>query len=169
MSESSNVTLSAGQGRSFQFRASARSLTPRLLSGLGLALGVFVGCVLLYSGIQHLGNTFSLLASVLQYQIVPPWLARMVAVGLPFVQIVIGVSLIGQAWVKPGLLAACGLFALFALAQCLALGRGLEIPCGCFGTTRYEPVGAWTMARTLGLLALAALTLAISMRKGEQP
>ena len=53
------------------------------------------------------------------------------------------------------------LLALFVVAQCQALGRGLEIPCGCFGTSKYEPVDAWTIARTVGLLGIAVLALAV--------
>ena len=52
------------------------------------------------------------------------------------------------------------LLALFVVAQCQALGRGLEIPCGCFGTSKYEPVDAWTIFRTVGLLGIAVLALA---------
>ena len=83
----------------------------------------------------------------------PRWVVGL----LPWVELGLGALLlarVGGRWTA-GL--ACGLLALFTVAVALQLRFGEPAPCGCFGETSTEPVGADTLVRNVVLTAAAAL------------
>jgi hypothetical protein len=47
----------------------------------------------------------------------------------------------------------------FTLVLVLALLRGVEAPCACFGSMSSRPVTWWSVARNVLLMALAAVSL----------
>jgi hypothetical protein len=92
----------------------------------------------------------------------PGWLAPL----LPWVALVLGAFLatgVGHPWTA---VAAAGLLVAFSAAVALRLARGQAVPCGCFGETSPEPVGADTLVRNGALLAVAGLAVATGGRPG---
>lgn len=92
----------------------------------------------------------------------PGWLVPV----LPWMELVVGGLLaagVGHPWTA---LAAGGLIAGFTAAVALRLARGEAVPCGCFGETSPQPVGADTLVRNGVLLALAAAAAATGGRPG---
>ncbi|HVM06669.1 MAG TPA: MauE/DoxX family redox-associated membrane protein [Acidimicrobiales bacterium] len=92
----------------------------------------------------------------------PGWLAPL----LPWVELVLGAFLatgVGHPWTA---VAAAGLLVAFSAAVALRLARGQAVPCGCFGETSPEPVGADTLVRNGALLAVAGLAVATGGRPG---
>ncbi|MGH9282530.1 MAG: MauE/DoxX family redox-associated membrane protein, partial [Acidimicrobiales bacterium] len=86
----------------------------------------------------------------------PGW----VALVLPWVELILGGLLaagVGLPWTALG---AAGLVGGFTAAVALRVAGGRAVPCGCFGETSPEPVGADTLIRNLVLLALAGATVA---------
>ncbi|HWE31672.1 MAG TPA: MauE/DoxX family redox-associated membrane protein, partial [Polyangia bacterium] len=59
-------------------------------------------------------------------------------------------------WRRAASLAAMGLLVMFTVAIIHVVRAGINVDCGCFGGNT-GPVTAWTGARDLALLALAAL------------
>ena len=92
----------------------------------------------------------------------PGWLVPL----LPWVELVLGALLatgVGHPWTAVG---AAGLLVAFTAAVALRLARGQAVPCGCFGETSPEPVGADTLVRNGALLAVAGLAVATGGRPG---
>ena len=92
----------------------------------------------------------------------PRWLVPV----LPWLELALGGLLaagVGHPWAA---LAAGALVAGFTAAVGLRLARGEAVPCGCFGETSPEPVGADTLARNGVLLALAGAAAATGGRPG---
>jgi hypothetical protein len=61
---------------------------------------------------------------------------------------------VGGRWTAA---AAAALLAVFTVAVALRLRTVERVPCGCFGETSPEPVGADTLVRNLVLTAMAAV------------
>jgi hypothetical protein len=59
---------------------------------------------------------------------------------------------------RPGMIAACGLFALFGTAVLVALVRGRKVACNCFGGGG-QPLSALDLIRNLVLIGACALFL----------
>jgi len=104
-------------------------------------------------------------ASVLKLIAGPAWLkqaadmgvSRLVAQAVPFVEIVVGVPLAAQLLKPWPAIAALALLAVFTVVIVQRLRDHSRPPCGCFGSKSKRPLGAYHVARNLGLLAAAVV------------
>lgn len=127
---------------------------------LGLAL------ILLRSAFAHLGNPYYFLSTVYSYQQTGIELGKGVAAILPFLQMTVAVCLLLRWWLGPAYLMAALMFTIFFGAQVLALRKGLDLSCGCFGAADSLHVGAKTLASTgaFGALSIIAWFLRPTQR-----
>src|SRR5262249_11285082 len=88
----------------------------------------------LYAGLSKIGDPGRFLVAVKAYQVLPDWLARAVAYGLPALEI--GVGLLLLAGLATRLAAAVSATLLVGVMAGGVSGpaRGLSIDCGCFGS-----------------------------------
>ena len=124
---------------------------------IGLAARVVVGGLFVVAGALKLGDPTAFATEIANYHFVPelaPWLA----VTLPATEIVVGAALLAApaGWRRAASLAAMGLLIMFTVAIVHVVRAGINVDCGCFGGNT-GPVTAWTAARDVALLALAAL------------
>jgi putative oxidoreductase len=93
-----------------------------------------------------------------------PELAPYIAIGLPFVEIAVGLAVIvpSDPWRRAGAAAASTLLVVFTVAVASAVARGMDVSCGCFGASS-DKVSYATIARDLALVA-AAVALVIFPR-----
>jgi uncharacterized membrane protein YphA (DoxX/SURF4 family) len=119
----------------------------------GWLAGAALGVVLLVSGIaKRVDRRWPTAASALG---APSWAVA----PLPWVEIALGALLVsGLARPLPAVAAAL-LLLLFTVLVVVNLVRGRRPPCACFGTRSREPINELTVARNLGLLALAVVAI----------
>jgi len=136
----------------------ARS-SPRLLDVVGTVVRLGLAAVWLFSGGIKAADPAQTYVSVAAYRVLPPDLVGVVAAGLPFLELALGVLLlVGVGTRLVGVVSAL-LLLVFIAGIVQAWARGLSIDCGCFGgggdiapeETRYPQ----ELARDLGFLALA--------------
>jgi len=118
-----------------------------------------LGLVFLVAGVLKLVHPGDFLVELAAYRVpFPGMFLRLVAVSLPWLEIICGVCLVLDRWpesVRPLVTALCLVFVVM-LGQ--AVVRGLDLQCGCFG--RFGP--AWlerpdvALVRALLLLAVSA-------------
>ena len=127
---------------------------------LASAARVGLAAVWLYAGLAKVADPAQFLVGVNAYQLLPDWLARATAYGLPFVEIGIGLLLLAGLATRLAAVLSGLLLVTFVIGVISAAARGLSIDCGCFGgggqvaagQTRY----AQEIGRDAGLLVLAA-------------
>lgn len=129
----------------------------RAMSWIALAARIVVGGLFVLAGALKLGDPTLFATEIANYRFMPelaPWLA----VTLPATEIVVGATLLAapSPWRRAASLAAMGLLVMFIVAIVHVVRAGINVDCGCFGGNT-GPVTAWTAARDLALLALAAL------------
>ena len=90
---------------------------------------------------------------VANYQMLPHALTHLVAITLPWIEVVAGVLLLLGVWVRPSALIIGGLIVVFLIGITQALARGLDIHCGCFGTAGGRKVGVTALAEDVSFLA----------------
>ena len=73
---------------------------------------------------------------------------------LPWLELCSGVLLVTGLWLRASAGIATALFGVFTLAVLSALLRGLDISCGCFGTS--SPLSVSLPTLTLDVLGLGA-------------
>ena len=120
-------------------------------------LRLLLGAVFIYAAYTKLRQSWLLFAlSIDSYQLLPEWAVFGLARTLPWLELALGVLLIGGLWLRYLSIAAAGILALFFTVMVVSYLRGAGIDCGCFGVG--EPLSLKTLARD-GVLLAAALGL----------
>lgn len=105
----------------------------RLLDVVGLLARLLLGGVLVYAGAVKVGHPLTAERAVQAYEILPMDLAGWIGLGLPFVEIVLGVLLVLGLFTRPVAVISTLLMLAFIAGIAQAWARGLTIDCGCFG------------------------------------
>ncbi len=129
----------------------------RLFSAFVLIVRLGLGCMFLWSSLPKIRQPYDFLSSVYNYEIAGPSLGMLVAITLPWVELLVGVCLVGGIFVGGALLVSIGMAAMFTFTLAFALYHGLEISCGCFSTSNIENISYATLIRACVILLLSAL------------
>jgi uncharacterized membrane protein YphA (DoxX/SURF4 family) len=129
-------------------------------------LALALGCVFVYGSLDKIANPGDFARIVYHYQIVgpsaalPPLVPNLVAVTLPWIELVVGILLIVGLLRHEAAAIAAVLLLVFVAAVGSALWRGIDIEnCGCFTVTgEGRKAGVRLIVADLALLA-AAVTL----------
>ena len=129
-----------------------------------IAARLVVAAVFVVAGALKLRDPLGFANDVANYQLMPA-LAPLLAATLPALEIVVGLALLalGAPWRRAAALCAAAMMAMFAVAAGSAYARGLDVACGCFGSTG-GAVGWTTVVRDLALLGAALLVVALERR-----
>lgn len=130
-------------------------------------LGVALGGVFFYAGVQKHYHNWDFAEAVLAYQLAPMWLAGLVAAVLPWVELIAGGLLIMGLKRRSCLLLIALLAAVFLVVLVVTMARGLKIDCGC-GLFFQRQVGLAAIAENLALLAGALGLYRWELKSSEQ-
>lgn len=121
-----------------------------------------LGGVFLVSGGTKVFDPGGLAASIRTYELgLPEWFVTVSAYSLPYLEVMLGLYLIVGLFTRASAWATNALMLLFTVALLQGALRGLQIDCGCFGSSA-EQSNLWLDAlRDVGLLALG-LQVALS-------
>jgi uncharacterized membrane protein YphA (DoxX/SURF4 family) len=137
----------------------------RVQEALRLCGRLALAGVLLYAGLVKVGDPTAFAQDIANYRILPPALVAPAAALLPGIEMVVGLALLAGIWLRSAAVASAALLGVFTVALGSALGRGIDVACGCFGHGE-TPATWWTFGRDLLLfgtsvaLAFAAEPLA---------
>lgn len=99
---------------------------------VGLVVRLILGCIFIYASFDKIQNPASFAEIIYNYRILPAWTINVLAITLPWLEIIIGCFLIlGIARTGSSFLLS-GILVVFIIALALAILRGLDINCGCF-------------------------------------
>ena len=105
----------------------------RVLDVVGLVVRLFLGVVLVFAGIVKVGRPLTAERAVQAYDLFPLEVAKWIGLGLPFVEIALGLLLLLGLFTRAAAIAATVLMVVFIIGISQAWARGLTIDCGCFG------------------------------------
>ena len=122
-----------------------------------------LGIVFVASSIPKLSFPLEFLSSVYGYELVGPETGVLVAILLPWLELVVGMLLILDVFSFEAAALATVMLLVFLSAQGYAIMSGLNIGCGCFASS--ETIGSSTLLRTSALFTLAILLLVLESRE----
>jgi len=96
---------------------------------------LFLGGIFVYASYDKLLHPVPFAEIVYNYQILPDPLVNLVALLLPWIELLAGLSLILGVWLPGALLISNLLLLVFFSTLVFNLARGLDIDCGCFTTS----------------------------------
>ncbi len=119
-----------------------------------IVMRIAIGGIFIVSSITKLRQPYDFLASVYSYELVGPQIGVMVAITLPWLELFVGLSLVGEILVRGALLASIGMYMMFTFVLASAIWRGLSISCGCFNPSDVNIISYWTFVRAAFLLLM---------------
>ncbi len=138
-----------------------------------LALRLLLGGFFVYASVDKIWSPAAFARVVYQWQVTGPLLSNVVAVTLPWVELVAGVLLVLGAWKRESALVIALLLCVFLGAAGSVLARGIDVEnCGCTSLAKSEAttsgwppswargVGWFLVTRDLVMLAAALLLAA---------
>jgi len=116
---------------------------------------ILLGVIFVLSSIPKIKQPYDFLASVYNYEIVGPKLGMFAAMAMPWLELFVGICLVGGLFLSGAFLAAMAMGAMFVYVIISALYQGLEISCGCFGASSTDIINYTTLIRAGFVLVLA--------------
>lgn len=123
------------------------------------AAQVAIGLVFLAAALAKIGDTTYFAQQVHNYRLVPLWSEHLLAMTMPWIELVAGLALVIGPHRRAGALVVLVFMAVFTVAVGAAWARGLDFHCGCFGKAGAGMIGARKFFENVGLTLLAAIAL----------
>lgn len=118
-----------------------------------LLFRVYVGGVFVYASMNKISYTGEFAETIASYQIVPYWAVNLMAVWLPWLELLCGILLAVGFRVRAMAMTIALLLCVFCLAIAINLVRGTPIGCGCFSSLE-DDMSLMTLVRDLVWLAM---------------
>jgi uncharacterized membrane protein YphA (DoxX/SURF4 family) len=127
------------------------------------ACRIGVGLVMLAAALGKIGDPGAFSSQIHHFHLTPVGAENLIAVLLPWVELVVGLSLALGLQARSGAWLGFAMMIVFTIAVGSALARGLNIECGCFGTASSSRVGGMKIAENL-VLTGASLVASLRLR-----
>lgn len=129
---------------------------------------LLLGAIFVYAGVLKGLDVEAFAGRVAAYEILPYTWNYIIATILPFVEMIVGVHLLANRWVRAAAVVVGGLCLTFIGLLLSVQLRGLQIECGCFGpedtSTPLQAIG-----RNLLLLAMAHFVFHLCNHYASKP
>jgi uncharacterized membrane protein YphA (DoxX/SURF4 family) len=123
-------------------------------------LGVVMGGIFLYAAGSKLVDPRPLVTIIWGYRILPAGPINLLAIYMPWVELLAGASLLSGYTRRAAALLASGLLTMFIVALGINAVRGVNVACGCFSASAEDVSNAWLLVlRDLPMLAAALVLL----------
>ncbi len=144
---------------------------------LTIRVQLALGALFVIAAVPKIIDPPSFAHMIYNYRIVPGRLINLMALTMPWVELIAGLALIIGVWRRPALLLITAMLIVFITAIGINLGRGNAIDCGCFnvadaGKTYEQRISDMKLDiwRDLGMLLMCAqLWYAHKKSGGPQP
>lgn len=93
-----------------------------------------IGFIFIYAAIPKILRPDEFADGINNYRILPYFLVNLLAIGLPYVELLFGIFLFLGKRVKAASFGTTLLMIVFIIAVLSAWIRGIDITCGCFGS-----------------------------------
>jgi len=141
--------------------ATRRFLDWRGHSWLGLAARLYLGWVFLMACVHKVAHPEIFALDIAAYDFLPTELVNLLAIILPWVELVTGVMIVVGFRARAAALLMLLMLISFIIPLASALSRGLDLSCGCFapGVGESDPISGWTLVRDGGWVLLCLYVL----------
>ena len=124
-----------------------------------LVARLILGAVFIYASLDKIAHPAEFAKAIGNYHVVPFGLENLMALALPWLELIAGVCLIVGVMLDGATLMVVIMNIVFIFAISQALARGISIECGCFSVSPEsgDSIGIQTILRDIGYLMLAAV------------
>jgi len=132
-----------------------------------LLLKWLVAALFIFAGISKILNPDNFARDIDNYRLLPYLLVTLMAIILPWLEVLCGIFVIVGRWQKGAAFALLVLAFMFLIAISSAFARGLDITCGCFSMTiEGTKIGYTRLIEDIILFGLIILINIKELREG---
>lgn len=129
---------------------------------------IFLGFMFIYASLDKIANPVEFAKQVGYYKVLPFGLENMLAIVLPYTELIVGICLIAGLMVDGAALLSIIMMLVFILVISQAMLRGIDITCGCFKVSAdSEQLGLHNIIRNIVFLVMSFIVLNRQERKLE--
>ncbi|MCX6141553.1 MAG: DoxX family protein [Candidatus Kapabacteria bacterium] len=121
---------------------------------IGFGLRIFIGGYFLYAAVPKIIEPLAFATSIEHYGLMPLWMVNAYALVIPWLELLVGGSLVAGYRVRTSSALAGIMLVMFTAAVAWAVLWNLKIDCGCFGDGASEVVSWMKVAKNVGLIAM---------------
>ena len=114
--------------------------------------------IFFYAGIEKIINPGDFAVVIYNYKLLPDCAINLSAIFLPWLEVLIAISLVSGILKRGASVISALLFLTFATALTINLVRGLDISCGCFGASSGN-ISWFYPVRDLSLFCMSVFVL----------
>jgi uncharacterized membrane protein YphA (DoxX/SURF4 family) len=122
---------------------------------LGLLLRIYIGAIFITASMYKINYPGEFAETIASYQIVPFWGVHLMALFMPWIELICGLMLVLGLRTRAAGVLAGAMLVVFCVAIVATLARGIPIGCGCF-TSVEDPLSWKSLLRDLLWLAMTA-------------
>ena len=135
---------------------------------LVLICRIFLGFLFIYASLEKILQPEEFAKQVGYYKALPFGLENLLAIVLPWTELIVGICLLAGLFVDGAALLSIIMMLVFILAISQAMLRGIDITCGCFKVNAdSEKLGLHTIIRDIIFLIMSFMVLNRQERKFE--
>ncbi len=135
---------------------------------LVLICRIFLGFLFIYASLEKILQPEEFAKQVGYYKALPIGLENLLAIVLPWTELIVGICLLAGLFVDGAALLSIIMMLVFILAISQAMLRGIDITCGCFKVNAdSEKLGLHTIIRDIIFLIMSFMVLNRQERKFE--
>lgn len=116
---------------------------------------IILAIVFIYASIDKIVHPQSFAQAVFNHQILPEILINIIAIVLPWMELILGLCLLFNVWMNGVSVLTAVLMFIFMSAITFNLLRGLDVGCGCFSSSTDESMDSLTLIRDMIFLCLS--------------
>jgi uncharacterized membrane protein YphA (DoxX/SURF4 family) len=133
-----------------------------------LVCRIFLGFLFIYASLEKILQPEEFAKQVGYYKALPFGLENLLAIVLPWTELIVGICLLAGLFVDGAALLSIIMMLVFILAISQAMLRGIDITCGCFKVSAdSEKLGLHTIIRDIIFLIMSFVVLNRQERKFE--
>ncbi|MCB0730556.1 MAG: DoxX family membrane protein [Ignavibacteriae bacterium] len=120
---------------------------------------IYLALVFILSGLDKINNLEAFAVSIENYKILPIETINIIAIVIPWIELVAGALLLIGLYIKENSLIITTLLLIFTVAIISAIARNLDIDCGCQGTFDGQKVGTLKLIENFSLMIVGYLSI----------
>lgn len=118
-----------------------------------LLLRFYIGGIFIFASMYKINYGAEFAQSIASYQLAPWWSVNLLAITMPWLELICGIMLVAGFRVRSAVTVIAGLLFLFSAAVFINLLRDAPISCGCFSSAE-SPISWMTLIRDMTWLAM---------------
>lgn len=133
-----------------------------------LTFRILIAFIFIFSGIEKIAAPEKFAEAITNYKLFPIFSVNLIAILIPWLELFVGVILLFGFWVKENSVIINVLLLFFTIIVAIAMFRGLDINCGCFGTKYAQKVGLLKIGENILLIVFTYLLYEFSGGKKNE-